>query len=263
MDVTVSLIDGQIETDVYVKPTDSHQYLHSSSCHPYHCKKSIPYSQALRFNRICSKNNFFDIHCNNLVKWLSERGYSEKLVHKEIPKARSQSRETLLNQEKMSRNDDRVTFNITYYPVFKDIRIVLEELYILLAPDEQHRKVFTDIPRIFFKNGKSLKDHLVRSVLSKIDVAGNSGPCSGKRPPCELCKLMKKTSTFKKRNSDETYHIHQALNCNSKNTVYLISRNQCWKQYTGSSKTKFRYRASNLKVPTVNLRTKTKFPKKL
>ena len=27
LDVTVSLIDGQIETDLYAKPTDSHQYL--------------------------------------------------------------------------------------------------------------------------------------------------------------------------------------------------------------------------------------------
>ena len=91
----------------------------------------------------------------------------------------------------MSRNDSRVTFNITFYPVFKYIRIVLEELYILLAPDEQYRKVFTDIPRIGFKNGRSLKDHLIRSVLPKIDVSGNSGPCGGKRPPCDLCKLMK------------------------------------------------------------------------
>ena len=48
----------------------------------------------------------------------------------------------------MSRHDGRVTFNITYYPVFKNIRIILEELDILLAPDEQHRKVFTNIPRI-------------------------------------------------------------------------------------------------------------------
>ena len=96
----------------------------------------------------------------------------------------------------MSRNGERVTLNITYYPVFKKIRNILEELHVLLAPDEQHRKVFTDIPRIGFKNGKSLKDHLVRSVLPKIDVAGNSGPCGEKRPHSELCKLMKKTSTF-------------------------------------------------------------------
>ena len=111
----------------------------------------------------------------------------------------------------MSRNGDRVTFNITYYPVFKNIRINLGELHILHAPDEQHRKVFTDIPRIGFKNVKSLKDHLVRSDLPKIDVASNSGPCGGKRPPCELCKLTKKSSTFKKRNSEEIYHIQNLL----------------------------------------------------
>ena len=140
MDVAVSLIDGQIETILYVKPTDSHQYL----------QKSIPYRQALRPNRICSKNTFFDIHCNNLAKWLGEKGHSEKL------NSRSQSRETLLHKEKRSRNDDRVTFNITYYHVFKNFRIILDELHILLVPDEQHGKVFTDIPRIGFKNGKSL-----------------------------------------------------------------------------------------------------------
>ena len=42
LDVTVSLIEGVIETGLYVKPTDSHQHLQSSSCHPFHCKKGIP-----------------------------------------------------------------------------------------------------------------------------------------------------------------------------------------------------------------------------
>ena len=107
----------------------------------------------------------------------------------------------------MPRNDDRVTFNITYYLVFKN-RNILEELHILLAPDEHHRIVFADIPRICFKYGKSLKKYLIRSVLPKIDVAGNCDPCRWKRPPCKFCKLMKKTSTFKKRNSDNIYHIH-------------------------------------------------------
>ena len=54
--VTVSITKGIIETDLYVKPTDSHQYLLSSSCHPFYCKKGIPYSQTLRLNRICSNN---------------------------------------------------------------------------------------------------------------------------------------------------------------------------------------------------------------
>ena len=36
--------DGTLVTDLYTKPTDTHQYLHSTSCHPYYCKRSIPYS---------------------------------------------------------------------------------------------------------------------------------------------------------------------------------------------------------------------------
>ena len=39
LDVTVSITKGIIETDLYVKPTDSRQYLLSSSCHPFYCKK--------------------------------------------------------------------------------------------------------------------------------------------------------------------------------------------------------------------------------
>ena len=53
-------------TDLFVKPTDTHQFLDPSSSHHYHCKKRIPYSQALRLNRICSDNESFDNCCNNL-----------------------------------------------------------------------------------------------------------------------------------------------------------------------------------------------------
>ena len=56
LEVTVSAAEGVIETDLYVKPTESHQYLLSSSCHPFYCKKGIQYSQALILNRICSNN---------------------------------------------------------------------------------------------------------------------------------------------------------------------------------------------------------------
>ena len=44
LNVAVSITKGIIETDLYVKPTDSYQYLLSSSCHSFNCKKDIPYS---------------------------------------------------------------------------------------------------------------------------------------------------------------------------------------------------------------------------
>ena len=33
---------GYLTTDLYVKLTDTHQYLHKDSCHPSHCKRGIP-----------------------------------------------------------------------------------------------------------------------------------------------------------------------------------------------------------------------------
>ena len=56
LDVNERIRNIQVEADLHIKPTDTHQFLDATSCHPYHCKKSIPYSQALRYKRICSDN---------------------------------------------------------------------------------------------------------------------------------------------------------------------------------------------------------------
>ena len=45
--VTASIAEGIIETDLYVKPTDNHQYLLSSSFHPFYCERGIPYREVL------------------------------------------------------------------------------------------------------------------------------------------------------------------------------------------------------------------------
>ena len=81
-------------TDLFAKPTDTdiHHFLDPSSSHPYHCKKRIPFSQALRVNRICSDNECFDKSCNDLEGYLMERGYNGKMIRKQILRAREHSR---------------------------------------------------------------------------------------------------------------------------------------------------------------------------
>ena len=98
LDVMVSIAEGVTETDLYVEPTDSHLYYLSSSCRPFYCKKGIPYSQVLRLNRICSNNEFFDKRWNDLEKYLLERGYSEKMLLKEIFRTRAIPRDPLLEK---------------------------------------------------------------------------------------------------------------------------------------------------------------------
>ena len=169
MDVTVSLISGKITTDLHVKPADSHQYLYSSSCHPYHCKKGIPYIQPLSLNRICSDPHSFDRICKNLKKWLVERGYSEREVPKQILRARHFSRDSLLDRESTKEEQDEITVNLTYYSVFQNFKKILAELHLLLNLDVAQRAAFTKVPTTGFKHDRSLNDHLVRAVLPKID----------------------------------------------------------------------------------------------
>ena len=128
LDVNVRLRNRKLETDLYIKLTDTHQFLDSKSCHPYHCKKIISYSQALRYNRIYSDNEKFDQRCNDLEKWLMERGYSERLVKTHILKARSESRDSLLELGNTRAYESKLTFNITYYPAFQNVRSILQEL---------------------------------------------------------------------------------------------------------------------------------------
>ena len=41
LDVQVIKEGDKLVADLYVKPTDTYQYLHSTSCHPAHVKRSI------------------------------------------------------------------------------------------------------------------------------------------------------------------------------------------------------------------------------
>ena len=60
LDVKVICSEDRLITDHLIVPADTHQYLHASSSHGYHVKRSIPYSQALKLDRICSEPRFFD-----------------------------------------------------------------------------------------------------------------------------------------------------------------------------------------------------------
>ena len=92
LDVNVRLVEGELMTDLFVKPTNTHQLLDPSSPLPYHCKKGILYSQALRLNRICSDIESFDKRCNDLEGCLMERGYNDKMIRKQILRVREHFR---------------------------------------------------------------------------------------------------------------------------------------------------------------------------
>ena len=95
LDVLVCRKGRTLETDLYCKSTDTHQYLQRSSCHPWHVKKAIPSGQALRIRRICSDEKKFRKRSEELVSWLVARGYKEDFITEQIVRACSLDRERL------------------------------------------------------------------------------------------------------------------------------------------------------------------------
>ena len=115
-DAQVHLNNNQVQSDLHTKPTDKHQYLLKSSCHPAHTKRTIPFSLALRLRRICSTDHFFNKRCYELINYLALRGYSGGLLKREVNRVRHISRQEALKPGPQNNQPARTPFVITFNP---------------------------------------------------------------------------------------------------------------------------------------------------
>jgi len=165
--VLVYIKDGYLQTDLYSKPTDTHQFLHWTSCHPKHTKSSLPYSMAFRLNRICSTPERLNVRVDELKGYLKSRGYPNGLVESQINKALAIPRSEALKPTLKSSNTglERVPMVITYHPSLpKLVHIVRRHLPILHSSPECKRAI-PNPPMIAYRRSSNTKDLVVRSTL--------------------------------------------------------------------------------------------------
>ena len=103
LDLTLLLVDGFIQTDIYSKPTDHHIYLLRNSAHPSHCTKAIPFGVATRVRRNCSTIERFEERSKEYQKYLVDRGYNPSKVQKQFDIAKTTPREDLLSAKMRER----------------------------------------------------------------------------------------------------------------------------------------------------------------
>ena len=73
VDLTIAVLDRKLETTLYIKSTDRHQYLHYVSSHPEHTKRSVVFNQTLRISRLCSEENDFKSYKSRMKSWFIKR----------------------------------------------------------------------------------------------------------------------------------------------------------------------------------------------
>ena len=165
LDVQVILKEGKITTDLYTKPTDTHQYLNWNSCHPRHTKTVIPYSLSLRPRRICSSDELFKTRARELHNNLLERGYRDTLIRDSINKARQLSREEALRPNTERRKTERVPLVVTYNPALVGILKIVANHHNILPTSQRCKEVFSQLPLIAYRKSRNLSDLLTSKRL--------------------------------------------------------------------------------------------------
>lgn len=225
LDIQVELTNETIVTKGFRKPTATNSFLHHTSYHPPHVKKSLPYGQFLRLRRINNDYGMFLEQAFDLSQRLRDRGYDETLISNAFTKAIHKDRRQLLYHRKERRTETRCIFSFQFSPMHTQIRQAISKCWHILEGDSDLREKTDAPPIISFRRSRNLRDELVRGRFPKDKpkrnwLEGNAPQGNHKCGHCSHCKLMLKTCVL--RMGAITHEVKQFITCRSDFVVYVI-----------------------------------------
>jgi len=256
LDTTVKIdTNGKLYTDLYCKPTDSHNYLLFDSAHPQHCKRSLPYSQLLRVRRICTYIDDFDKNSLILASHFKRRGYPNEIIEEALIKARRADRNLLLHPapSDLDKKTDSLFLIDTYHPGGSPINDVVKENWPILGRNLSTSQLHSKNIIFGKRKNKTLRDNLVTARLPippKAQPKSITGtkvlplkPCIAKSK-CRYCPVLDHSGFIISNTSKRRYYSKKHTSCNSNNLIYCISCKTCHLQYVGQTKNTIKMRFS-------------------
>ncbi|XP_039261676.2 uncharacterized protein LOC120337843 [Styela clava] len=243
LDVKVHIINNKLETEIFSKETDSHQYLSPSSCHPKHVTKNIPKSLFIRIRRTCSTNELFDKHAKIMKTYLTKRNYKENLVEDAIQSAKKLDRKLLLIPKTETKKETLLSFITNYHPTQPNLRKIFSDYQYILDNNDRLKEIFPKPPRLAYRKCPTLRDKLVRAKLKpETPVKKNPGFFKCGRKSCSTCQYSEERKIATNKQKTAEIRIRQKVTCNSENVIYLISCKKCGMQYIGETGRHLKYR---------------------
>ena len=241
LDILIKVRNGLLHTDLHIKPTDTHNYLHYLSAHPRHCKDDIPFipfSQFLRARRLCSQDEDFRARCLELTQHLRERDDPTDIITTELQRVKQLPRAKTL-QYKLRANTHRVPFIITYNPRSPPFRHWFKELLPHLHSSTRIQQAVPEAPILGERNSRSLRNMLMPSALPpSTDDHQNPGCFACGKARCVVCAChLVQTTTFISATTSETSTVRNKLTCETSNLIYMLFCSKCPQtQYIGETK---------------------------
>ena len=251
LDTSCSIEDGIIITDLFRKPTDCNNYLLTSSCHPTECTDNIPYSLALRINRICTKPADREKRFSELKNLLLERQYRPGMIDSAINRARAVSRADALKQVDKSLSEQRPVFVVLYDPRLPSIPIIQKKHWRSMKNQDPYlAEVFTRHPLTAYKRQKNIGDLVINAKIPQIPKTRPIRLLNGMKrcgKNCPVCPFVREGRAVDGPNF--TWKINRNLNCLTSNCVYMIFCNvdTCRQRYIGETDREIKERISEHK----------------
>ena len=125
MDMTISIVNNRIETDLYEKALNLYLYIPPHSSHPRGVFTGLILGQILRIRRLCSKQSDANKNIQNFYSRLLERGHTSKSLLPLFKKAemnaieylsRSKADKEERRKAKLAEAQQQVYFHLQYHP---------------------------------------------------------------------------------------------------------------------------------------------------
>ena len=158
------------------------------------------------------------------------------MINAAISRARSIPRNEALKKVLKAKNSDRPVLTIQYHPALPSLAKIINRHYRTMTLDPHMKSVFPQPPLVAYKRQKNLREYLIRAkvppVLSrpKRTLPGMK-KCNG----CTYCSYIQTGDHVTSAASDYHHQIHQSVNCNTSNVIYLITCLKCSVQYVGET----------------------------
>ena len=205
MDINVLKKNNKLETDIYYKITDTHQYLHFDSCHPRHTKRNVPYNLARRICTIVSNEETREKRLRELESMLILRKYPKDLIKVGIQKACLIEQNILRQTKKKIDEQENIVFVSTYNPNNGDFSNTIKQSMPLLNNDANLKKIFDKTNYVSSRRqAPNLKKLLTRASLDKTQ--GGTKKCKDKR--CKTCPYMPTTDKLEFYNNGDKKHLY-------------------------------------------------------
>ena len=228
--------DGSsITTDLYCKPTDTHQYLDFRSCHPSHTKRNIPFNLARRICTIVTDQTLRSRRLEELKRYLLQQNYPLNLINAGIENATKIPVQDLrqCRRTSNSKNDENISFVITHNPRNRNILLDAKRLFPILEQSENMKKLIQ--PKDIINSRRqapNLKKMLTKARFTTKEDIPSVTKCGD--PRCGTCTYIKEGNRIQLKSGMEI-RANLPMNCKSQNLIYCAICPTCEDFYIGQT----------------------------